>query len=251
MAENPAAETGSALFEEYTKTKDVALRNQIVEKYLYLVDILIRRYLNKGVDYDDLYQVGSLALVYAVERFQPEKGFEFASFATPTIIGEIKRYFRDKGWAMKVPRRLKEISAQIPAAKEELYLKLHRTPTVTELGAQLGYSDEDILEAMESGKNYSTYSLNQAFEEANDSGEGTSLEQYTGIDEKGYESFENSELIQHVYEGFNDREKEIFNSRFIRNKTQQDVAAELGVSQMTVSRVENQIKQKFKEEYHR
>ncbi len=86
------------LFEEYSRTRDIDLRNQIVERYLYMVDILAKKYINKGVDYDDLYQIGSMALVFAVERFDPGKGYEFTSFATPTIIGEIKRYFRDKGW---------------------------------------------------------------------------------------------------------------------------------------------------------
>jgi RNA polymerase sigma-B factor len=99
------------LFEKYKQDRSIETRNEIVQKYLYIVDILIRKYLNKGVEYDDLYQVGSMALVFAVERFDIEKGFEFTSFATPTVIGEIKRYFRDKGWAMKVPRRLKELGA--------------------------------------------------------------------------------------------------------------------------------------------
>lgn len=109
------------LFDRYKETGDINIRNEIVEKYLYMVEVLIRKYLNKGVDYDDLYQVGAMALVSAVERFDPSKGFEFSSFATPTILGEIKKYFRDKEWILKVPRRQKEISLKIPAAKEELY----------------------------------------------------------------------------------------------------------------------------------
>ena len=103
-------------FLEYKKNPTIELRNQIVEDHLYMVDILIRKYLNKGVDYDDLYQVGALALVQAVERFDPSKGYEFSSFATPTILGEIKKYFRDKQWSLKVPRRLKEISAKVQSA---------------------------------------------------------------------------------------------------------------------------------------
>ena len=94
------------LFDQYRKTGDVSIRNEIVESYLYMVDILIRKYLNKGVEYDDLYQVGAMALISAVERFDPSKGYEFSSFATPTIIGEIKKYFRDKEWSVKVPRRM-------------------------------------------------------------------------------------------------------------------------------------------------
>ena len=105
------------LFIEYKKNPSIELRNEIVEKHLYMVDILIRKYLGKGVEYDDLYQVGALALVSAVERFDPDKGFEFSSFATPTILGEIKKYFRDKQWSLKVPRRLKEIAAKVQETK--------------------------------------------------------------------------------------------------------------------------------------
>ena len=130
------------LFDRYKETGDINIRNEIVEKYLYMVEVLIRKYLNKGVDYDDLYQVGAMALVSAVERFDPSKGFEFSSFATPTILGEIKKYFRDKEWILKVPRRQKEISLKIPAAKEELYEKLGRAPTVAELSEHLGYSEK-------------------------------------------------------------------------------------------------------------
>ena len=105
-------------FIKYKANPTNELRNEIVEKYLYMVDILIRKYLGKGVDYDDLYQVGALALVQAVERFDPNRGFEFSSFATPTILGEIKKYFRDQQWRLKVPRRLKEIAAKVQTLME-------------------------------------------------------------------------------------------------------------------------------------
>ena len=129
------------LFIQYKKNPSIELRNKIVEKYLYMVDILIRKYLGKGVDYDDLYQVGALALVSAVERFDPDRGFEFSSFATPTILGEIKKYFRDKQWSLKVPRRLKEIAAKVQEAKEELYSKYQRKPTVEEIAKETGYTE--------------------------------------------------------------------------------------------------------------
>ena len=116
------------LFKEYYSTRDRELRNKLVEDHLYMVDILIKKYLGKGVDYDDLYQVGAMALISAVERFNPEKGFEFSSFATPTILGEIKKYFRDKGWSVKVPRHMKELSSSMPRVKEELTIELGRTP---------------------------------------------------------------------------------------------------------------------------
>lgn len=235
------------LFEKYHRTRSIELRNQIVERYLYMVDILIKKYLNKGVDYEDLYQVGSMALVFAVERYDTGKGFEFTSFATPTIIGEIKRYFRDKGWAVKVPRRLKEISAQISPAKEVLYGKLSRIPTVKELAEHLGYSEEEILEAMEGGQAYNTYSLNQTFDEGGEEGDGAVLEKYTGREENGYYSFENAELIKTVLGNLSEKEKDIFKRRYFKNETQQEIADDMEVSQMTVSRMEKKIRQKFKD----
>ena len=238
--------SNKALFDRYRETRSIELRNEIVEKYLYIVDILIKKYLNKGVDYEDLYQVGSMALVFAVERYDTSKGYEFTSFATPTIIGEIKRYFRDKGWAIKVPRRLKEISAQISPAKEYLYGRLNRIPTVSELAKYLGYTQEEILEAMEGGQAYSTYSLNQTFDEGGDEGDGAVLEKYTGREEQGYHSFENAELIKTVMLDLSAKEKDIFKRRFFKNETQQDIAEEMGVSQMTISRLEKKIREKFR-----
>ncbi|MDD4564437.1 MAG: SigB/SigF/SigG family RNA polymerase sigma factor [Eubacteriales bacterium] len=234
------------LFERYQKTRSIELRNEIVEKYLYVVDILIKKYVNKGVDYEDLYQVGSMALVFAVERYDVSKGYEFTSFATPTIIGEIKRYFRDKGWAVKVPRRLKEISAQLSPAKEILYGKLNRTPTIKELSEYLGHTEEEILEAMESGQAYSTYSLNQTFDEGGEEGDGAILEKYTGREEPGYASIENAELIKTIMGDMSDKERFIFKRRYFLNETQQAIAADMGVSQMTISRLEKKIRDKFK-----
>ena len=127
-----------------------------------MVDILIRKYLGKGVDYDDLYQVGALALVSAVERFDPEKGFEFKSFATPTILGEIKKYFRDKQWSLKVPRRMKEISSKVQEVRDQLTTSLGRAPTLEEISEHTGFSHEQIMQAMESAKAYGTFSLDSA-----------------------------------------------------------------------------------------
>lgn len=239
------------LFGQYRQTKSVDLRNALVEKYLYMVDILIRKYLNKGVEYDDLYQVGAMALVSAVERFDPEKGYEFSSFATPTILGEIKKYFRDKEWTLKVPRRQKEIALKIPTAKEELYEKLNRTPTVAEISVHLGYSEEEILQAMESSRAYGTYSLNQTFDEAGEDGEGSILEKYTAMEEAGYNRFETAELINSAIAKLSEDEKAVFRWRFLENKTQAEIAQKLGVSQMTVSRTEKAIKQRFLKEFQK
>lgn len=243
--------TINELFEEYSRTKDLNIRNQIVEKYLYMVDILAKKFINKGVDYDDLYQIGSMALVFAVERFDPNKGYEFTSFATSTIIGEIKRYFRDKGWAVKVPRKWKEISAKLPAAKETLHQRLGRAPLVSEIAEYLGYSEEDILEAMESGQAYGTFSLQQTYDDGGNEGEASIFEKYTARDEVGYINFENNEVIKAVLNKLNDQERKVFRMRFFDEKTQQQIADEIGVSQMTVSRLEKKLRDKFREEYYR
>lgn len=243
--ENNNEVASNEIFEAYIRTKDTKIRNQIIERYLYIVDILVKKYLNKGIDYDDLYQVGSMALLRAVDRFDPSKGFKFSSFATPTIIGEIKRYFRDIGWAVKVPRQIKEISMRIPSAKEALRDTLGRTPTVGEVAEYLGETEEKILEAMEGGQSYSTYSLDQEYDESEDDSTGSKLDRYTGVEERGYEDFENANLINSVLETLSDDEKRVFQQRFIEGKTQKEVSDEINVSQMTVSRMENKIKQKF------
>lgn len=239
------------LFEEYSRTKNLNMRNELVEKHLYMVDILAKKYINKGVDYDDLYQIGSMALVFAVERFDPSKGFEFTSFATPTIIGEIKRYFRDKGWAIKVPRKWKEISAKLPTAKDVLSQKLGRSPLIVEIAEYLDVSEEDVLEAMESGQAYGTFSLQQTFDDSGNEGDAPVFERYTAKEEVGYTNFENNEIIKTVMNKLNDQEKKVFRMRFFADKTQQQIADEIGVSQMTVSRLERKLRTKFKEEYYR
>lgn len=239
------------MFVEYKKNKSVELRNEIVEKHLYMVDILIRKYLGKGVDYDDLYQVGALALVSAVERFDPDKGFVFSSFATPTILGEIKKYFRDKQWSLKVPRRLKEIAAKVQEVKDEFYTQNHRKPSVEELAKATGFSEEQIIESMESSQAYGTYSLDRTFDDAGEEGENSFLEKYTGFDESGYERIETSEIIDKVIETFNDQYRYIFKERFLYNRSQSEIAKVLGVSQMTVSRAEKNIINKFKLEFNK
>lgn len=239
------------LFEQYKDNPTIDKRNEIVEKYLYMVDILIRKYTGKGVDYDDLYQVGAMALVSAVERFDPSKGFEFSSFATPTILGEIKKYFRDKQWSLKVPRRLKEIASKVTESKEALYAKYQRNPTAEEIAEYTGYTVEQIIEALESSQAYGTYSLDKTFDDAGEDGESPFLERYTGFDEAGYERVETSEIIKKVMDTFSDQYKTIFRERFINDRSQSDIARELGISQMSVSRAERNMISRFRAELNR
>ena len=238
-------------FREYALNPTIELRNQIVEENLYMVDILIRKYLGKGVEYDDLYQVGALALVTAVERFDPDKGFEFKSFATPTILGEIKKYFRDKQWSLKVPRRLKEISSKVQEVKDQLTTRYGRVPTLEEISEATGFTHEQIMQAMESAKAYGTFSLDSANNSLGDEGDENLLEKYVGFEEIGYERIEINEIIKSVLEKLNDNHRYVFKERFIFNKSQADIARALGVSQMTVSRAEKAIVEKFKQEMNR
>ena len=239
------------LFREYSLNPTIELRNRIVEENLYMVDILIRKYLGKGVEYDDLYQVGALALVSAVERFDMEKGFEFKSFATPTILGEIKKYFRDKQWSLKVPRRMKEISTKVQEVKDQLTTRLGRTPTLDEISEATGFTHEQIMQAMESAKAYGTFSLDSANNNLGEEGEDNLLEKYVGFEEIGYERIEINEIIKSVLEQLNDNHRYVFKERFIFNKSQADIAKALGVSQMTVSRAEKAIVEKFRKEMNR
>lgn len=243
--------TDEALFLDYKENPTREKRNIIVGKNLYMVDILIRKYLGKGVDYDDLYQVGALALVSAVERFDPTRGFEFSSFATPTILGEIKKYFRDKQWSLKVPRRLKEIVQTVQNTKNKLFVELNRNPTIEEIATRANLTEEQVLEALESYRAYGTYSLDRTFDDAGEDGENSMLEKFTGFEDKGYDRIETGEIISNVIKTFDDRNKYIFRERFLKNKSQAEIAKELGLSQMTISRSEKNMVNKFRAELRR
>ena len=239
-----------AIFREYRKSRSSELRNEIVEIYLSLAELLARKYTGRGVEYEDLLQVASYALVLAVERFDPDKGVQFESFATPTVIGEIKKYFRDTTWSLKVPRRLKEISIKMIDAKEELQDQLQRVPTVQELADFMGVSDEDIIEALEGSHAYTAYSLDQEQDPFSEN-ERQHFEKFLGESEEGYDQFETSGVLERVMAELSPTEKEIIYKRFLQEVTQRDVAKALGVSQMTVSRIEKAMKEKFRQEYNR
>jgi len=248
VAHTGDVENTEELFREYRKTKSSDLRNEIVEKHLSLAELLARKYVGRGVEYEDLLQVASYALVLAVERFDPDKGVQFASYATPTIIGEIKKYFRDTTWSLKVPRRLKEISIRMIDAKEELQDTLQRVPTVQELAEFMNVSDEDIIEALEGSHAYTAYSLDQEQDPFSEN-ERQHFEKYLGEDDAGYDRFETSGVLEKVMQDLSPTEKEIIYKRFLQEVTQRDVAKALGVSQMTVSRIEKAMKEKFRKEY--
>jgi RNA polymerase sigma-B factor len=210
-------------------------RDGLVSLHLPLVEHCARRFRNRGEPFEDLVQVGTIGLIKSIDRFDLERGVEFSTYATPTIIGEIKRYFRDKGWAIRVPRRLQELRMQIASTTAELTQSLGRSPTPRELADAIGCTVEDIVEGIESGNAYSTLSLDAT----DDSGEdgGASMLDLMGLDDEELEHIEIRESIKPLLEALPSREKRILLLRFFRNKTQSEIAEEIGVSQMHVSRL--------------
>jgi RNA polymerase sigma-B factor len=210
------------------------IRDELVHLHLPLVEHFARRFLNRGEPFDDLLQVGTIGLIKAVDRFDLGRGVEFSTYATPTIVGEIKRHFRDRGWAIRVPRRLQELRLSITSATAELTQELGRSPTVSELGAKIGVSDEEIIEGLESANAYSTLSLD-APESSDDS--ALSMIDVIGSDDEALEHVENRETIKPLLESLDPREKHILTLRFFKGMTQSQIAAEVGISQMHVSRL--------------
>lgn len=242
-------EEQTRLFREYKETKDKAIRDKLIEDNLYIAEILAKKYANKGIDYDDIFQVASIGLIYAVERFDVDRGYQFSSFATPTIIGEIKRHFRDKGWTIRVPRRIQELSKKINNAKVDLAQELQRSPTVKDIAEYLESTEEEILEAMEASKVYSPQSLDLTYDGGEDS--DISLADLIGEEDKYYEKIENNDFIEKAMSILSETEKKILIDRYFNKKTQSAIAEELNISQMTVSRLEKKILEKMKNEIER
>jgi RNA polymerase sigma-B factor len=211
-------------------------RENLVRLHLPLVEHLTRRFLNRGEQYDDLLQVGTIGLIKAIDRFDADRGVEFSTYATPTIVGEIKRHFRDKSWAIRVPRRLQELRASISSTTADLTQDLGRSPTVSEIAGRIGVSEEEVIEGLESANAYTTLSL-----DASDSGEDSALSMLDtiGEDDEALEHVENRESLKPLLEALDPREKHILTLRFFRGMTQSQIAAEIGVSQMHVSRLLN------------
>ncbi|MDZ5620861.1 RNA polymerase sigma factor SigF [Nocardioides sp. HM23] len=210
-------------------------REALVHLHLALVEHCARRFRNRGEPFEDLVQVGTIGLIKSVDRFDTDRGVEFSTYATPTIIGEIKRYFRDKGWAIRVPRRLQELRMQISASTAELTQSLGRSPTPREIAEAIGCSVEEIVEGMESSNAYATLSLDAT--DDSDDGGGQSMLDAIGIDDDALEQVEIRESVKPLLESLPPREKKILLLRFFKNMTQSQIAAEIGVSQMHVSRL--------------
>jgi RNA polymerase sigma-B factor len=218
-----------------TEAERSGARDDLVRLHLPLVEHCARRFRNRGEPFEDLVQVGTIGLIKSVDRFDVERGVEFSTYATPTIIGEIKRHFRDKGWAIRVPRRLQELRMQITTASGELTQSLGRAPTPSELADRIGCTVDDVIEGIESSNAYSTLSLDAGGDNSED-GSLTMLDSM-GVDDAGIEHVELRESIKPLLENLPAREKNILMLRFFKNLTQSQIAAEVGVSQMHVSRL--------------
>jgi RNA polymerase sigma-B factor len=226
------------LFERLaTLTEDdqerLRIRGELVELHLPLVEYLARRFRNRGEWLDDLTQVATIGLIKSVDRFDPERGVEFSTYATPTVVGEIKRHFRDKGWAVRVPRRLQELRLALTTATAELSQLHGRSPTVHELAEKLAISEEEVLEGLESANAYSTLSLDVP--DTDD--ESPAVADTLGAEDEALEGVEYRESLKPLLEDLPPREKRILLLRFFGNMTQSQIAQEVGISQMHVSRL--------------
>lgn len=223
------------LFRLYKEKGDEEARDQLIVSHLNLVRFLASKFKNRGEPLDDLVQVGTIGLIKAIDRFDPERGLEFTTYATPTILGEIKRHFRDKGWSIRVPRRLQELSAKVNQATEELTVELQRSPSVEEIAAKLGVSAEEILEAMESSGAYTSVSLEAGGTSEDD--EAPALIDRLGSVDEDLDASDDRMVIDDAIRDFSPREQEIVRMRFIDGLTQVEIAKRLGVSQVQVSRL--------------
>lgn len=222
------------LFKRYKSTGDVFAREQLIVNHLNLVRFLAAKFNNRGEPLEDLVQVGTIGLIKAIDRFELERGLEFTTYATPTILGEIKRHFRDKGWSVRVPRRLQELSAKVTQATDALTQQLQHTPTVDEIAAYLEVTADEVLEAMESGEAYSSVPL-----EGGGSGEDDAvsvIDRY-GVFDSDLASSDDRMLVEGVLKDFTPKEQDVVRLRFVDGYTQAEIAERLGISQVQVSRL--------------
>lgn len=235
MATDAAHAEELARFESYRRTGDVEARNELVERYMALARAFARRYDRRGVPREDLEQVASVALIGAVERFDPEVGVKFATFAGRTVDGELKRYFRDRAWSVRVPRRYQDLSQAVRITIESLSSDLGRSPTIPELADAMGVEVDEVVAAMEAAQAYRADSIDMPA--AGDDPSGWSLADELAAVDLGPGALENREVVAELLAALPDRERRIVELRFFGERSQRDIAAELDISQMHVSRL--------------
>lgn len=210
------------------------LRGRAIEAWVPLARHLARRYVGRGEPADDLVQVAVVGLIKAVDRYDAGHGVDFAAFAIPTVLGELKRHFRDRAWAIRVPRRLQELRMAITAANNDLSHTLGRAPSVADIAARLGVSEEEVLEGLEGARAYSTTSLSTP---VSGDGDAPELGDMFGTDDHGFELAELRIALGPAMATLTEREQTILSLRFYGNRTQTEIARQLGISQMHVSRL--------------
>jgi RNA polymerase sigma-B factor len=240
------AESDKVLLRRYHEEGDLQAREALIERYMSLVRSLARRYSYRGEQYDDLVQIGAIGLIKAIDRFDLSRGVELTTYATPNIIGEIKRHFRDRGWAVRVPRGLQELNVQLSKLIEQLTVQLGRSPTVPELAKASGVEEELVVEALESGRAYSSLSLSQGGG-ADDGDELDPLEMLGDV-EHAYEVSEDRAMLAPGFRVLDERERRILHLRFFEGLTQSQIAQQIGISQMHVSRLIRRSLEKIREE---
>lgn len=234
--------TETELFAQYRQTHDKALRDQIVEKYLYIASVLAKKFVGRGVEYDDLFQVAALALTKGIDRFDETLGLQFSTFITPTITGEIKNYFRDHSRLVRLPRKVSELRVGIKNASAEIFSQTGRKPTAKELAARLDVSEEDILKCAEAG---GVISLDRPVE--NDENASLNFHEVLPAADDVFEDIENRDMVRSALALLDENERKLVEYRFGEELSQVETAKRMGVSQMHVSRLERKILQKLRE----
>jgi RNA polymerase sigma-B factor len=214
---------------------DTSAREELVQRHLPLVRSLARRYAGRGESLEDIEQVGAIGLLKAIDRYDLEREVSLTTYATPNVVGEIKRHFRDKGWAIRVPRGLQELNAKMSGTIERLTIRLERSPTIAEIATELGTTPEHVLEAMEAGSAYSTVSLSTGTGAGDD--DAFDPMESIGAEDEEYERTEQRASLEPALETLPDREREILRMRFEEGLTQTQIAEKIGISQMHVSRL--------------
>jgi RNA polymerase sigma-B factor len=234
------------LFLKFAETHDPAVREELILSYSSLAAYLARKFANRGEPIEDLTQVAHIGLLKAVDRFDPTRGIEFTTYATVTIVGEVKRHFRDKFWTVRVPRRLRELNNSLMKSVESLSQRLGRSPTIPEIAQETGVPFEDVVEAFELGRAYNPASLDAELAEG-DEDHGTSLMDYLGEEDQELIRLEDRHTLEDALRSLPERQHEILRMRYYEGMSQADIARKLGISQMHVSRIQRDALKRLRE----
>lgn len=235
-------ESVNGLLKKYRETGDVRYRNEFAEKHLYIAEILAKKFVGRGVPYDDLYQEAALSLLRGIDRFDPEKGLQFSTFITPTITGELKNYFRDKLRLVKPPRRLSEINLAAKRYSEKKFAETGEKPNLKEIAGALKVDEEELVRALEIGNTVSLDGVKDGEED-----EGQAMKDWLPSEDGGFEAFETRETLAQILREFSETERLLVKYRFEEALSQTETAKRLGVSQMFVSRLERKVRAKLEE----